>query len=359
MFDTTGSLANAQLSLFANSFNSTPIETITLVQILDAIRMGRYQSKVDTLRRILAREGKSIYDQEKAYLPAVTFGGTFLPKRGNAYLQRHSGLIWGDMDNLDNIAATKRAICSDPRTVCLFTSPSAIGLKAGIHGPIVADDTAYKHAWNVVREEYERLYGVQWDSSGKDVSRLCYASYDPDLYVNFNAVCFDVPPVPPTPTSELWIYQKPQQSSNEATGYDPQRDVERAIRTAMQMIQAAPMGSRHHTRLKAAKLLGGYVGAGLLSETEAYDTLKYALEGHTEHLTAALKTVKDGLQYGRVTPFSLAELEADWQHWIDTHRPASPKTHQPPADDDPWDGRRTLPLKPYQGLRLGRTVRRG
>jgi putative DNA primase/helicase len=44
-------------------------------------------------------------------------------------------------------------------------------------------------------------------------------------------------------------------------------------------------------------------------------------------------------------------LGATTEHW--TPRPT------PPVDDRPWEGRRTLPLKPYAGLRLRRAVSRG
>jgi hypothetical protein len=352
-------IADAPLSLFRNSFESTPIRTVTLIQILEAIRTSRYQSQVNTLRRILAHQGKAAYDRAKAHLPAVTFGGTFLPTRGNAYLQQHSGIVHMDLDDLADVAATKQALRTDPHVVYVFVSPSAIGLKAGIHVPIVDDDQGYKHAWHTVRAAYEQQYGVTWDPSGKDVSRLCFVSYDPELSMNLDAEIFDVPLAPPPPTPEPYKEPGPRQPSVEGHGYDPQRDVERAVRTAVQMIQAAPMGTRHHTRLKAAKLLGGYVGAGILPYTEALSTLSRALEGYTENLAGALKTVVDGLAYGESAPFRLSDLEADWQRWMDAHQPAAPSRHDQPSPDDRDAGTLTLPLKPYQGLRIRKAVHRG
>jgi hypothetical protein len=40
MRDPTSRLAHAQVNRFRNSFNSTPVETLTLLQALGAIRMG-------------------------------------------------------------------------------------------------------------------------------------------------------------------------------------------------------------------------------------------------------------------------------------------------------------------------------
>jgi hypothetical protein len=347
-------ILDAQVSLFCGSHAPEPIATLSIGQALERIRDGQYRRQVEYLQRVLAHRGKSAYDRAKAYLPAVTFGGTFVPKRGNAYLRQHSGIVHFDIDNLIDITAIKRNICSDPRTIYVFASPSAVGLKGGVHIPGVEDDAAYKHSWRSVKDEYEQLYGVRWDPSGKDVSRLCYLSYDPELYINPHAEVFDVPP-PPPPDPRPY----PQEPSARRAPIDYHDYAARAIHTAVQMIQAAPLGTRHHTRLKAARLLGGYVAGGLLTDDQAYGALAQVLPGYTEDLASALKTLEDGLAYGKAHPITPEDLEAERQRWINTHRTPSPPTHQAPVDDDSWAGRRTLPLQPYRGLRLGRTVRHG
>jgi hypothetical protein len=294
-------------------------------------------------------EGKRAYDRKKAYLPAISFAGVFLPSRGNSHLQQHSGLVHADMDNLIEIKTTKRSLCSDPRTAYVFTSPSGTGLKAGIHVPFVTGDADYKHAWHAVRAEYERLYGAQWDTTGKDISRLCFVSHDSTMYSNLEALCFDVPPAPdPQPTPDTFPRLSFRKGNHHCCGY-----AERAIKTAVQMIQSAPLGTRHHTRLRAARLLGGYVAGGVLTEGESYGALAQALVGYTEDLPRALKTVGDGLRYGQAHPIRLQALEADRQAWAAQRRPTEPLR----APDDPWDGIPTLPLRPYLGYR-GITSRR-
>jgi VirE N-terminal domain len=234
------------------------------------------------------------------------------PSRGNAYLQQHSGLVHGDLDDVGDVEAVKRALADDRRTVYVFISPSANGVKVGVHVPIVDDDAAYKHAWQAVATEYERLYGVRWDPSGKDISRLCYISNDPDLYMNLDAEEFNIPPAPV-------LEPRPPQGS--VSRRDPwyQGYAERAIHTAVQMIEDAELGTRHHTRLRAARLLGGYVAGGLLSDDQAYGALAQALVDHTEDLQRALKTVEDGLAYGKSHPITVDALEAERQDWLAHH----------------------------------------
>jgi hypothetical protein len=339
-------LTRTEISMFRDSFHPTPTGTATLTHILEAIRTGRYQSQVQELRRILTRRGKRAYDRAKASLPAVTFGGTFVPTRGNAHLQQHSGIVHVDLDKLRDLVATRRAYSNDPRTVYLFTSPSATGLKAGIHVERVSNDAAYKHAWHVARAEFERLYHAPWDPTGKDVSRLCYVSSDPDLFVNPEAACFDVAP-PPTPPP------RPATPIGMAITHTIERSDDytlRAIKTATRMIQIAEPGTRHHTRLRAARLLGGYVAGGMLCHDQAYGILKEALRDHTMHLERALATVEDGLRYGQANPIKLADLEAERQAWLEQHYSRQP-CRAKPTRTDPWDGVNTLPLRPYTGWR--------
>jgi hypothetical protein len=348
----SSSLADVPLSLFRNSFDSTPIGTLTLLDILEAIRTGDYRLQVERLRRILARDRKRQYDQAKAYLPAVTFGGTFTPSRGNANLQKHSGLLHVDMDHLSDVTAIKHAVSADPHVAYVFISPSAIGLKAGVRIPIVHDDSGYKHAWHIVKADHEQRYGVSWDPSGKDVSRLCYVSYDPGLHWNPGAQIFDVPLLPdPQPTQAVSSQPSLGKSSHDDHDYG-----ERAVKTAVEMIRSAALGTRHHSRLRASRLLGGYVAGRLLNEEEAYGALAQALVGHTEGLARALKTLEDGLKYGQAHPITLDALEAEREEWSRQYRNSHPRQQWTPPDD-PWDGTNTLRLKPYVGYR-GRWARR-
>ena len=350
----SSSLASAQINKFRNSFDSTAIEVVTLAQALSENGASLYEANVRHLRRVLARQGKAAYNRAKATLPAVTFGGVFHPSRGNAYLQRHSGIVHGDLDHLDDVLAVKHAICGDPRTAYVFISPSGSGLKLGVRVDLVPDDAGYKHAWHTVSAEYERLYGGRWDASGKDVSRLCFVSDDRDLYTNFDAAVCEVPPpaLPKPQPSPPRVFTPRIHHSGDDYGA-------RAIRTAVAMIQSAQPGARHHERLRASRLLGGYIGAGLLTEDQAFGALAQALIGHTEELAKALKTVHDGLNYGKAAPFSLDALEAERLDRLRMHRSIQANTRDWPADYEPWDGMDTTLLRPYRGYRGLMSRRRG
>jgi hypothetical protein len=50
----------------------------------------------------------------------------------------------------------------------------------------------HKLAFQQVSDYYEQALQLEVDPSGKDVSRLCFMSYDPDCFRNINAEPFNV-----------------------------------------------------------------------------------------------------------------------------------------------------------------------
>lgn len=309
-------LGDVLISRYRDSFDSSSRNgDRSLRSVLDSIQDGWYRPDILRVRDLLARAGPAAYGHAKAHLPAVTFGGAFFPSRARANLTEHSGLVHGDLDHLDDVAAVKQRLASDPYTVYCFISPSGTGLKMGVRIEPVADDTAYKHAWQAVADYYQQQYGITWDPTGKDISRLCYMSWDPDLYVNWHAQRFPVPPSAPRPTPQVPPHRVP---------FDIPRDrrehyAQRAIETAVAMIDASSPGNRHHARVRAAYLLGGYVGGGILQDEEAYTALAPAVARHTAHLERSLKTIEDGLRDGQARPITLEALEAERQHWLAQH----------------------------------------
>jgi VirE-like protein len=296
------------INLFRDSFHPTPLKSLSVCEGVAMIRAGVYRQEIERLIRVRAQGDAAAYRQAKERLPALTFGGTFHPSRSIKHLVQHSGLVHADLDHLPDVAALKQALCQNPHVVYCFVSPSREGLKLGVHIDPVADDAAYKHAWAVVAAHHLDRYGVAWDPSGKDICRLCYVSWDPDCYVNLQAKVFPVPiMVTPEPPKT-----QPQQRVVVFTHGDWRpRYAQQAIDRAVRMIQEAPKGQQHYARLRAARLLGGYVAGGLLTEAEATEALRTPTEAQAEDVTAAMQTIADGLAYGQEAPITLADLEAN------------------------------------------------
>jgi VirE-like protein len=314
-------LDTVQVNRFQGSYNPCPVETTTLAHALAQIRSDRYQQQIECLRATLTTHGKGIYNHYKKMLDAYSFAGTFSPQRRKEYLQAHSGIVHLDYDGIADVQDMLEVLCVVPALTYAFVSPSGCGLKIGVRVLPVADDLSYKHAWQCVADTIEQAYGFVADPSGKDISRLCFVSYDPHCYINDAPDIFPVPlmerpaPHPATPAalSAPLATDRRQQYVDQA--------VTRAVKLIETSYPALPgiPGNRHHSRLKAARLLGGYVGGGLLTYEHAYALLESAVIWHTIHLSQSMRTIAAGLQYGMKTPVSYDQLEAERLRWCEAH----------------------------------------
>ena len=319
------SLMTAHINRFRGSYDPHPTDLWTVDTALHAIRCGRWQEHIIKLRTTLTTQGKGIYDHYKKSLDAFSFGGTFAPTRTKYHLTQHSGLAHYDFDHLADLTHAGAILCAVPSVVYLFTSPSGLGLKAGLRIPVVGTDRAYKHAWQCGADFLEEHTGLVADPSGKDICRLCFVSYDPEAYLEPEAEVFPVPPMP-APTSS------PQEASARAIPHTAnrrqqylQQAIDRAIRLIVESVPPTTTqpGTRHRSRLKAARLLGGYVAGGFLSYSEAYAILEGIVQHHTAHITKSMRTIADGLRYGMRTPVQYADLECERLAWCAAHGYAS------------------------------------
>jgi KaiC/GvpD/RAD55 family RecA-like ATPase len=168
-------------------------DTGQLSHILNAIKQGRYKPKVEPLRAYLVAGDKVSYDNEKRFLPAVTFSGQF-EKRANDKLipSTYTRIITIDLDKLELPAAeVARDIFEDKHCLAAWVSPSNNGVKAlFLHDQ---DHTRHLDAFNHIKEYIEETFTLDVDPSGKDVARLCFVSYDPELEWREDATVFAIP----------------------------------------------------------------------------------------------------------------------------------------------------------------------
>ena len=149
---------------------------------LDRIKKGKSKEKVLEYRNTL---NPSIKDN----LPGFCFSGTFSHRKESGLIE-HSGLVILDFDKYDEVGAVekkKKELMQDPFVFAAFISPSGVGLKVLIKIPASKDD--HKLYYNAI---YEKYFDGHLDKSGKDVSRFCFESYDPEIYINKDSLVWDV-----------------------------------------------------------------------------------------------------------------------------------------------------------------------
>jgi len=168
------------------------IEDKSLIVITKTIQDGKYKEQVEAIRKLIAEGKQEEADNLKKRLPAFTPSGTFNNGRKADLLTEYSSHVILDIDKIteQQILEVLQKVALIPHTFAAFISPSGNGVKI-----IVAVSSAGEHhkiAFGQVAAYYATELQITIDPSGKDVSRLCFMSYDPNCYRNINAVTFQV-----------------------------------------------------------------------------------------------------------------------------------------------------------------------
>lgn len=153
---------------------------------LDRIKNGSSRELVDQIRFEVDKDKQNLLKQN---LPCICFSGIF-KNRAISGLTKHSGLICLDFDGFsseEELLSARDTLIGDEYVFALFRSPSYSGLKVLIKVPPNAE--MHKSYFDALAIYYSAIPG--FDNVTSDVSRVCYESFDPDLYHN--------------PESQLWL----------------------------------------------------------------------------------------------------------------------------------------------------------
>jgi hypothetical protein len=156
--------------------------------ILDRIKDGAGATK-DLVKKIRLEKRKPERQELKKQLPAICFSGTF-NKRTDASLLQHSGLICLDFDGYTKqkeLLQDKENLSKNKYVFSVFISPSGNGLKVLVKIP--ADAENHTSFFNSLEKHFNSPY---FDKTSKNLSRVCYESYDPLIYVNDNSSIWDL-----------------------------------------------------------------------------------------------------------------------------------------------------------------------
>jgi len=168
-------------------------------KVIAAIRTGgkHLRQRVEEIREASRCGDKESAGALKKRLPAVLWSGKF-QQRANDKLETHSGLLCADLDSVNgDLPEVREKLLASPHLWALFTSPSGEGLKAVFRVP--ADAAKHAGSFRAVEQHVRELTGKQIDQSCKDVARLCFLSYDPELYHNPEARELEPLPEPVKP----------------------------------------------------------------------------------------------------------------------------------------------------------------
>lgn len=203
-----------------------PSTDFEVKKAIDLIKSDTYKESVERLRNATDSNVKKVL---KDGLDYFTFSGTF-KKRSVDGLVKHSGFICLDFDGIENLDDAKAVICADSHVHACFVSPSGNGLKVLIK----INGAFHLESFKALEIHFETL-GFTLDKSGKDVSRACFVSFDPDVFYNPKSISFKVKAEKETPEpdeKETIVADKP---TPQISGIELRSNLDRAKYVAEQV----------------------------------------------------------------------------------------------------------------------------
>ena len=273
------------VTIFKSKNNATDTTYSTVNKVLK-----RFRETNELVEQVRNEKDPKKQEELKGALPAVVFQGKFTRRKNNALLQA-SGFMILDFDckTETESKAVFDKIKDDPYMYAIFRSVRGVGYKALVRIPPVESDSQYKEYFYSMKDRYPEL-----DDSGKDISRLCFITSDPNMKMNASAKVWDVK------KEEKKISMPP----SSGTDYGK-------LNQAVNVIRNSYVGQRHEKIRSASILAGGWVASGIVQRGDAERLLiEEANRKNENEPRVNEQTVKDGIDYGMSSPLYEDEEKA-------------------------------------------------
>ena len=182
-------LDNIHVSFYRN-MKSHVVEKMIISRVMRGICSDYYKDVVQRLRSLKKQGDVNAANEIKCSLHAVTFCGVYEGRRKADLCKQYNNLMVIDIDKLDDEEMRRVRVCleQDDYVAAFWISPSGNGWK-GLVGLEYAEGknenlmSRHHKAFIQLQEYFKKEYTIELDSSGKDITRLCFMSWCPELIV--------------------------------------------------------------------------------------------------------------------------------------------------------------------------------
>lgn len=286
---------------------------VEVSKVLERIKTGA-NGLQETIDKIRSGEGNR--EALKKQLGAVVFSGycgkgvekvsrmtgdKYTSYRDDESLTEHSGLCVIDLDHLgDELHRWIEHFQTDIHVYSCFISPSGDGLK--ILYRIPDDVEMHRSHYRALLDDLRSL-GLKVDQTSINESRVCFISYDPDIYINTDAQVY-----------EKFMFGTDDSDDASMVVGNGLTDFEK-LSIAAKMIDGSVDGQKHHVLVKASYLMGGYVASGYIQEEDARKMLRDRIKAKKPaDIDGAFATIEDGLTEGQHKPiYEIEKIEKEFQ----------------------------------------------
>ena len=199
---------NPTITIFPNLLQTQNAEPVLLYKALKRIQGGESRILINKIRRetvildslrnnnLKPNEQSTEYKNQeikisnlKKKLPCICFSGEFTNRNAKGLIN-HSGLMVLDFDKMKpkEVAISNFTLQENKHIVSTFISPSGNGIKALLRVPNTLNKETHSQHYASFIEEF-KLHNI--DSSGSDVARTCFESFDENVYINSKAEVYN------------------------------------------------------------------------------------------------------------------------------------------------------------------------
>lgn len=236
---TVSKIISQPINIFNGVLDNDCSNRVTMRAVLRGIRDGQWKDEIEWYRQETDKvERESI----KKQFPGVTFSGVFEERRLDRNLIYYTDVLVVDIDKKDMEVPFEQVMACVQKTpfiFCAFESPSN-----GIKALAVSDMGKDKHKlfFRGVEEYFMDQYGITIDTSGKNPGRLCFISYDPNIYFTDEYSPFDLESQGP----KTFLAEKSRGFSEvvdiDFSKYEEAYDLEYVVKTVRGWIDNGPVG---------------------------------------------------------------------------------------------------------------------
>jgi hypothetical protein len=225
-----------QCNIFKGASDVDCTHVAQVLTILNAIKSGRWKDRVEEVRGMQAGPAR---DKVKQKLPAAIFSGVFEEREDDACVL-YNQIMVVDIDELpkSRLPALKSKMREKEWCIAYFEGVTK-GIKILV--AIDSDSTMHRdHAFPQIEEYFLDQYNIKIDRKCKNLSRLCFVSYDPETYIaeNFKPMHID------RREDDFSKFVRVHKQSN-SDRYEQVMDARKIFETCIKMVKKSKTGGYH------------------------------------------------------------------------------------------------------------------
>jgi hypothetical protein len=165
---------------FKSLRNTKPEKVVSITEVLNEIASDKYKSLIEEIRQSENPSKNPLKDKLPVFTPTGQFN-----YRSLAGLEIYNGLMCLDIDGVEDPQSLKEKCKNLNYVYSAFITPSGRGLKVLIKSSATSEN--YREIELKVATAFQHDTGFLRDNHCKDIARIQFVSYDPELYINENS----------------------------------------------------------------------------------------------------------------------------------------------------------------------------